>query len=102
MKIGNNCKLESDSLNITLSERKATKPEPGKPSHDYWVPVGYFPCPENALKFLVDHKIRGDGFKDLQKITKRQQELYDMIRKPSSETLQSLTAPLGGEINSNV
>ena len=97
MKINEDFKLESDSMNITLFERVTAKAKPDKPSHDYWVTVGYFSCPENALKFLVDHKIRGDGFKDLQKITKRQQELYDMIQNLSSETLRATTECLNGE-----
>lgn len=79
MNIGNKYKIESDSMNITLFEKKRAQAKPDKPSHDYWVTIGYFATPQNALKFLVDLGVKETGMKDLAALVKKQEELYDLI-----------------------
>ncbi len=76
MKIGKKYKLESDSSNITLYERRVNK----ETKKEYWTTLAYFSIPKNALKFLADHKLRESGFKDLETITKRQDEIYELIK----------------------
>ena len=80
-------KLESDTYNITLSEKKIVKR--GKNiGKSYFTPMAYFATPQNALKYLVDLELRLDGFKDLETITKKQQELYTLI-----DSLRGLPKP---------
>ena len=76
MKIGKKYKLESDSSNITLYEKRINK----KTKTEYWTTLAYFSIPKNALNFLADHKLRESGFKDLETITKRQDEIYALIK----------------------
>lgn len=80
-------KLESDTHNITLSEKRINK----KTNTVYFKHIAYFATPQNALKYLVDLELRLDGFKDLETITKKQQELYTLI--------DSLTVLRGDTIN---
>ena len=79
MIINKDYKLESDHMNITLLEQaKGINKKTGLPATGY-KPIGYFATLENALKFLVDHEIRGGGLKDLKTIVAKQQELYGLI-----------------------
>ncbi len=68
-------KLDSDTYNITLSEKRTNK----KANTVYYKQIAYFATPQNALKYLVDLELRLDGFRDLETITKKQQELYTLI-----------------------
>ena len=78
MKIGTKYKLESDSLNIVLYEKYKVKT--GKHTGETgWKPLGYFGTPQNALKFLADHKLKESGMKDMEQIVKTQQKIYDLI-----------------------
>lgn len=77
MKIGENFKLESDSMNVTLSRKQTSK----KTGGEYWVNEAYFSNPKAALKYLVDMEIRETGFEDLATVTKKQEELYQLIGK---------------------
>lgn len=85
MFIGENYKLESDALNITLSVKKTiTGTGHGRPSkkavgEEYWMPVAYFSNVKHALKYLVDHEIRGTGFTDVETVTAKIDQLYSMI-----------------------
>ena len=79
MKINSDYKIESDSMNIILLEKnKGVSKKTGELAIGY-KPIGYFATPANALKFLVDHEIRGTGFKDLKTVTDKQKELYTLI-----------------------
>jgi len=62
LKAGKLYKLESDSLNITLCEKKKT-----------------LETDKEALKFLVDLKVRETELKDLEVVVKKQDELYKLI-----------------------
>ncbi len=79
MKIGNKYQLTSDSLNVTLSEkRKVTK---GKNAgKTYWKSIFFYSSTKEALIGLVDMKVKETGLKDLRTITKRQDELYTLIQ----------------------
>ena len=75
MLIGKDYKLESDSLAITLSKREVSE----KSKVEYWHPVGYYSRFGNALKELVDLKVRETGLKDFREVCKKQDELYKLI-----------------------
>lgn len=74
MKIGTKYQLTSDSLNVTLSEKRKTKK--GKIC---WVSIGFYSSTKEALIGLVNMKVKETGLKDLRTITKRQDELYKLI-----------------------
>ena len=78
MKVGKKWKIESDSMNVTLSrllvvlrgERKGEK---------YWSVEGYYPTPKLALKGLVDQGVRDTELTDLKTIVKAIDELKSDI-----------------------
>jgi hypothetical protein len=89
MKINDKYFLESDNLNVILFEtkvitgngrgRKSTK-EIGS---TYSQPVAYFSITgeplKDALHYIANHEIFGDGLDDIKQVAKRQQEIYDLI-----------------------
>lgn len=74
MLIGKDYKIEADSLNVTLYERRITKK--GK---EYWKAIGFFSRFGNALKSLVDLRVRGTGLRDFNMVCQKQDELYKLI-----------------------
>jgi len=76
MLIGENIKIESDDLNVTLYQ-KGTSKNSGKV---YWRPIAYFSCVENALKHLVDLAVMKTGLKDYRAVVEKQKELYQLIK----------------------
>ncbi len=79
MDIGKDWRIESDSMNVTISKRKRIPEKDGKPAHDNWYPQGYFASPQNALKWLVNHKVTGTGMADLQQVVTMIDDLYLLI-----------------------
>ena len=85
MFIGENYKIESDALNITLSVKKTiTGTGHGRPSkksvgEEYWMPIAYFSNVKDALNYLVDQEIRDTGFNDLATVSAKIEELYKLI-----------------------
>lgn len=75
MLIGKEYKIESDSLNVTLSKKNKSK----NTKEVYWVPVAYLSSKKNALKYLVDLKVRETDLADLKTVVKRQGELHRLI-----------------------
>ncbi len=75
MLIGKEYRIESDSMNITLYERKINK----KTREEYWYALGYFATVQGALHELVNLKVRETGLKDLKTVVKKQDELYHLI-----------------------
>ena len=79
MLIGKNWKIESDSLNVILSQRKRrTNKETGK-AYDYWKPMGYYATIPNAMHGLVDQGIRDTELKDLKTIIAEINKLHNLI-----------------------
>ena len=88
MLIGTDYKIESNSLNITLFQRTIIKenltnqgrtPNPENIGKDRWIPLAYFSNLKAALRFLVKYDIQGMGLENLASVSKRQDELYDLI-----------------------
>lgn len=73
--IGKKYKIASDELNVIVYKHHLSKT-----GREYWRPIGYFATPANALRFLVDLGIRETQLKDLETITKKQGELYSLIK----------------------
>jgi len=74
LKIGKKYKIEADELNVTVYQHHLSKT-----GGEYWRPIGYFTTPANALKFLVDLEVKRTELKDLETVTKKQEELYQLI-----------------------
>ena len=75
MDIGHKFKIESDSLNITLSKRRVSE----KTHKEYWQSIGYFSRFGNALKSLIDLEVRETHLEDLRVVCEKQDELYKLI-----------------------
>ena len=84
MLIGEIYKIESDSLNFILYKSRIIKGEKGKHSAHIgetdWDVVGYFSNVKNALKYLVDHDIRGTGLADIETVSAKIDQLYNLIQ----------------------
>ena len=75
MLIGKDYKVESDSLNVTLYERRVAK----KTQNEYWIAIKYFSQFGNALKALVDLKVKETKLKDFRAVCQKQDVLYKLI-----------------------
>ena len=75
MLIGKDYKVESDSLNVTLYEKRLTK----EGQKEYWVAIKHFSQFGNALKALVDMKVKGTKLEDFRTVCEKQDELYKLI-----------------------
>ncbi len=79
MLIGKNWKIESDNLNVILSQKKRrTNKETGK-AYDYWKPIGYYSTIPNAMHGLVDQGIRDTELLDFETIIAKINELHNLI-----------------------
>ena len=76
MQIGDNYKLESDSLNVTLYKAVNVI----KTGGTRWQPIAYFSNTANALEHLVDLEVAETGLKEFQVVVEKQKELYQLIR----------------------
>ena len=79
MKIGKNWEIKSDSMNVTLLKKVTIRATPKKPKHDIWKIEGYYSTIKGALTGLVDAEVRSTALKDLETISKKQDELYKLI-----------------------
>lgn len=75
MLIGEDWKLESDSLNVTLYHRDFNK----KKGEYYWRAQSFYSSLHNALLSLIDQKVMGTGMKELQDIDQKIEELKSLI-----------------------
>ena len=84
MNIGKDHKIESDSLNVTLFERRTVQKVKSnsvrKVGEEYWVPIAYFSGPHSALNYLVNHKVKKTGLKDLETVVEELDKIYKLIR----------------------
>lgn len=79
MLIGKNWKIESDSLNVTLLKQRYIQAKGDKPAHKIWVVEGYYSTIKDALVGLVNQGVRDTELKDLETISQKQDELYQLI-----------------------
>ena len=79
MLIGEGYKVESDSMNVTLSHKVKRKSKKTGDAYDFWQVVGYYSTPADALYGLVDQIVRDTELKDLKTVVSKISELYSMI-----------------------
>ena len=77
MIINEQYKIESDSLNITLFQKRSGK----KSGKERWDSIAYFSNPHNALNYLVNLEVMGTGMADLETVVKKIDELEKMINR---------------------
>ena len=75
MLVGNNYKIEADSLNVTLYKRSASK----KAKTERWRAISFFSRFGGALKALIDLRVKETELKDFRAVCKKQDELYKLI-----------------------
>jgi hypothetical protein len=84
MNLGKNYKLESDTLNVTLLERRVVKRETSRSKlgigEEYWKPIAYFSSLRNALTYLMDREVCKTGLKDVKEILDKLNEVETVIR----------------------
>ena len=85
MLIGDNYKIESDDLNVTIYERSTAKK--GKfAGEDVWHSIGFYATLKAAIDALVDKEIKGTGLKDLQDVYKKIEQLKrDLFKEVENE-----------------
>jgi hypothetical protein len=76
MLIGDNYKIESDNLNVTLYEKKLSK----NTRKVYWRPFAYFSTVKNALAYFIELSVNETGLKDLKTVVKKQDELLALVK----------------------
>ena len=75
MQLGDKYKIDSDSMNVTLYEKGASKS-----GNVYWRPIAYFSSFKNALIYIADLEVMKTGLKDFQEVVKKQDEIYSLVR----------------------
>ena len=75
MLVGKKYKVESDSMNVTVSEKKVNK----KAGKEYWVSIAFFSTVKGALNYLVNLEVKNTELKDLKSVDKRIDELEVII-----------------------
>ena len=85
MLVGDKYKLESDSLNVTLSRKEVSK----KSGVTRWRPIAYFSTVKNALEYFAQTEVNETGLKDLATVVKKQDEILRTIRDLPESLLNS-------------
>lgn len=75
MFIGKKYMIESEPMNIILYKKCISK----KTGKESWRAEGYFSTIQNALHHLVELEIKLTEMKDFAVVTKKQEELHDLI-----------------------
>ena len=80
MKIGNKWKIESDSLNIILYRKKKRVKKDTKEVYEDWEPMGYFSTIPNALREMINQRIRDTELKDVKTIIAEIDKLETLLQ----------------------
>ncbi len=78
MLLGKNHKIESDSMNITLSKRRIAEKGIHK-GEVWWETLGYYATIGSALRDFADRCLGEAELQELQQILKKQDEIYSLI-----------------------
>ena len=78
--IGNNWRVEADSLNVVLSQRKMRKKKTGE-TYEAWEVKGYFATVKGALHELVNQEVRDTKLKDFESVCKRIDKVHALIQE---------------------
>ena len=81
IQINENWRIWSDQFNVIIEHRREGKKkcEDGKPKYT-WKKVGYCRTFQQALDYLVDLDVMGDGMKDLESINKKMDSIHQDIK----------------------
>lgn len=74
MLIGDKYKIEADALNVSLSVKQ------GRKGKEQWVKVLYASDPKELLYSIVRQEIRDTGFKDLDVVINKLDEVFQFIK----------------------
>jgi hypothetical protein len=74
MQINNDWKIESDELNIILSERSIISTGKNE-GEEQWKVKGYYSNIKNAHDAMIDKEIKGTGLTDLETVIRKIDEL---------------------------
>ncbi len=80
MKIGNKWKIESDSLNIILYRKKKRVKKDTKEVYEDWETMGYFSTIPNALREMINQRIRDTELKDVKTIIAEIDKLETLLQ----------------------
>ena len=79
MQINEKWKIESDSDNVTLFQRRIIIPkDPNKAPRAMWK-ASYYGNVQQALKGLVTNELNATGLKSIEAIVKKQDEIFKLI-----------------------
>jgi hypothetical protein len=79
MQINKDWKIESDEMNVILSQRKIRGEKSANPGEEYYEPQGYYPTIPAALRGLVKLEVQGTGLTDLKTVCDKLDKLEIMI-----------------------
>jgi len=90
MQINQNWKIESDTDNVTLLQRKITQPkDANKAPRASWKPY-YYGTVQQALKGLITFELNATGLKSIEVIVKKQDEIFKLIDSIKVITLEKV------------
>ena len=90
MQINENWKIESDTDNVTLLQRRITQPkDANQPPRTSWKP-SYFGNVQQALKCLVTTELNATRLKSIEVIVKKQDEIFKLIDSIKVITLEKV------------
>ena len=75
MLIGENYKIESDDLTVTLYLKHVNR----ETDRERWEAIGWFSSFKKALKSLADREVSLSALTDLEMVVRRQDEIYELI-----------------------
>jgi hypothetical protein len=96
MIIGTKFKIESEPMNIILSQKIKRQSRAGE-KYVAWKVIGYFATVENALHELVNLKVRESHLKDVRTIMAEIEKLHKMIEGVSGASTRRKEATKGGK-----
>jgi len=90
MQINENWKIEADESQIYLYQRKIKQPkDANKPPVTTWRRT-YYGNVQQALKGLVTVELNGTGFKSIEIIVKKQDEIFKLIDSIKTVTVEKI------------
>lgn len=80
MNIGNNWKIDSDSMNVTLYHKEIKKSGDNK-GEEFWKAEGYFKTPKAAYDYIIDKEIMGAGLSEYKKVIDKIDDLKKEFKR---------------------
>lgn len=90
MQINENWKIEADESQVFLYQRKITQPKDANKAPVTTWRRTYYGNVQQALKGLVTVELNGTGFKSIEIIVKKQDEIFKLIDSIKTVTLEKI------------